>query len=95
MSGKRREPKEVGANPASRTQAADPSTAIIGDVLSDEQLAAQRVAQAAKMKLDAQAMLAEAARLEAEAAEFTPAKPAANATRKTTKAKATSKKQTA
>jgi len=95
MSGKRREPKEVGANPASRTTAADPGTALIGDVLTDEQIAAQRVAQAAKMKLDAQAMLAEAARLEAEAAEFAPAKPAANATRKTTKAKATAKKQTA
>jgi len=95
MSNKRREGREVGQNPASRSTAAEPGTATIGDVLTDEQLAAQRVAQAAKMKLDAQAMLAEAARLEAEAAEFAPAKPAANATRKTTKAKATAKKQAA
>jgi hypothetical protein len=63
----KREPREVGANPASRTAVADPGTAMIGDVLTDEQLAAQRVAQAAKMKLEAQSLLAEAARLESEA----------------------------
>jgi hypothetical protein len=91
MSGKRREPKEVGANPASRTNAAEMSTATIGDVLTDDQLAAQRVAQAAKMKLDAQALLAEAARLESEAATLTPTK-----TDGTTKPKKTvRKKQTA
>lgn len=72
MSGKRREAKEVGANPASRTVPAEVSTATIGDVLTDDQLAAQRVAQAAKMKMDAQTLLAEAARLESEAAQFSP-----------------------
>lgn len=91
----KREPKEVGANPASRTNAAEPSTATIGEVLTDEQLGAQRVAQAAKMKLDAQALLAEAARLEAEAADLSPTPAKTNGTRKTTKAKTTSKKQTA
>ena len=68
----RAEPKEVGANPASRTTPAAPGTAAIGDVLTDEQLASQRVAQAAKMKLDAQALLAEAARLEQEANTISP-----------------------
>lgn len=91
MTGKRREPKEVGANPASRTAVADPSTATIGDVLTDDQLAAQRIAQAAKMKLEATAMLAEAKRLEEEAASFN--KPTAK-NGKTTKTK-TAKKQTA
>lgn len=93
MSTKRREAKEVGANPASRTQPVDVSNALVGDVLSDEQLASQRVAQAAKMKLEAQQMLAEAARLEAEAAQFTPAPAVKNGTTKTKKA--TAKKQPA
>jgi len=91
MSGKRREPKEVGANPASRTAPAQMGNATIGDVLTDEQLSAQRVAQAAKMKLEAQAMLAEAARLESEAADLNPTPK--NAT--TTKTKKTKAKQTA
>ena len=90
MSGKRREPKEVGVSPASRTQTADPSSALIGDVLTDDQLASQRIAQAAKMKLDAQALLAEAARLEKEATSLSPT--VKNGTTKTKKAQ---KKQTA
>lgn len=90
----RREAREVGQNPASRSNLPDTSSsATVGDVLSDEQLAVQRVAQAAKMKLEAQQMLAEAARLEAEAATLNPAQ--VNGTTKTTKAKATKKKQTA
>jgi hypothetical protein len=72
MSSKRREPREVGANPASRNNPANVSNAIIADVLTDEQLSSQRIAQAAKMKMEAQAMLAEAARLESEAADLTP-----------------------
>jgi hypothetical protein len=92
MSNKRREPKEVGANPASRTTPAEVSTATIGDVLTDDQLATQRVAQAAKMKLDAQALLAEAARLEGEAATLSPAK--SDGATKTKKA-TTRKKQAA
>jgi hypothetical protein len=91
LTGKR-EPKEVGRNPASRSNVVEATTATIGDVLTDDQLAAQRVAQAAKMKLEAQQMLAEAARLEAEAATINPP---ANVPAKTTKAKATKKKQTA
>lgn len=88
----KREPREVGANPASRTSVADPGNAVIGDVLTDDQLAAQRVAQAAKMKLEAQALLAEAARLESEAATLNKA-PTKNVSTKTRKASA--KKQEA
>jgi hypothetical protein len=74
MTGKR-EGREVGQNPASRSNVADipvAQAAKVGDVLTDDQLASQRVAQAAKMKLEAQQMLAEAARLEAEAATLNP-----------------------
>jgi len=92
MGTKRREPREVGANPASRTTPAHVAPATIGDVLTNEQLASQRVAQAAKMKMEAQAMLAEAARLEKEAADFTPASITKNGTTKPKKVSA--KKQT-
>lgn len=92
MTGKR-EAREVGVNPASRSNVTEVTTAVIGDVLTDDQLATQRVAQAAKMKIEAQQMLAEAARLEAEAASLTPAP--TNGTTKTTKAKTAKKKQTA
>lgn len=71
MTTRRPESKEVGANPASRTTTADTSNAQVGDVLSDDQLASQRIAQAAKMKLEAQQLLAEAKRLEEEAESFT------------------------
>jgi hypothetical protein len=92
MSGKRREPREVGASPLSRSNPANiPNNVNVGDILTDEQLSAQRVAQAAKMKLEAQAMLAEAARLESEAADLNPTPK--NAT--TTKTKKTKAKQTA
>jgi hypothetical protein len=70
-------------SPASRTQEASPSTAAIGEVLTDEQLAAQRIAQAASMKLQAEQLIAEAKRLEAEAVSLNPA--AANGTTKTRK----------
>jgi hypothetical protein len=100
---KRAEPREVGTpalNNVSRTNAAVEGTtsaasALFGDTgaLSDADLAAQRVAQAASMKLQAQQLLAEAQRLEQEAAKLdTPkndSKPA-----KATK-KAATKKQTA
>lgn len=90
MSNKRREPKEVGANPASRVNTPDVGNATLGDVLTDDQLANQRVAQAAKMKLDAQALLAEAARLEAEAETLTPTKnDGAAKTKKTVRKKQT------
>jgi hypothetical protein len=92
MTTKKREAREVGANPASRTQVANPSTASVGDVLTDEQLASQRIAQAAQMKLDAKNLLAEAERLEKEAGTLTKTN-AKNGTTKTRKA--TAKKQTA
>ena len=91
MSGKRREPREVGAPLNSRSQAAEVGPTALADVLTDDQLAAQRVAQAAKMKLDAHALLAEAARLEGEATTLTPT--TKNAT--TTKKAGRTKKQTA
>jgi hypothetical protein len=84
MTGKR-EGREVGINPASRSNVADipvAQAAKVGDVLTDDQLASQRVAQAAKMKLEAQQMLAEAARLEAEAANFNPAQTDGQPTKK-------------
>lgn len=68
MSARRKEPKEVGANPASRTNVVEATDFSVADVLTDEQLASQRIAQAAKMKLEAQQLLAEAERLEREAA---------------------------
>lgn len=88
MNSGKREPREVGASPASRTQQAQPSTATIGEVLTDEQLAAQRVAQAANMKLQAEQLLAEAKRLEAEAVSLNPV-----ATNGTTKTRKTAKKK--
>jgi hypothetical protein len=94
MTGKtKREGRELGVSPASRSQPAEVSTATIGDVLSDDQLASQRIAQAAKMKLEAKALLAEAEKLEQEASSFTV--PAKNV--KTTRAKKATpaKKQTA
>lgn len=92
MTTKKRQPRELGVSPASRTQEAEiNSSTLIGDILTDEQISTQRIAQAAKMKMEAKQLLAEADRLEAEAASFTKT---LNGTRKTTKAK-TTKKQTA
>ena len=91
MSTKRREPREVGMPANTRSQAVESTNTALSDVLTDDQLAAQRVAQAAKMKLEAQSMLAEAARLEAEAASFTTT---TNGAKPATK-KATRKKQAA
>jgi hypothetical protein len=75
MTGKRRaqEPREVGAPRNSRaTPAAIPTDA----VLTDEDLAQQRLDQAQRMRESAKQLLAEAERLASEAAELTPvAKP--------------------
>ena len=75
MTGKR-EGREIGVSPASRTQPVDVASSVAPtDVLSDDQLASQRIAQAAKMKMEAKQLLAEAEKLEAEAASFSaPAK---------------------
>lgn len=65
---KRNNVKEVGAPANSRATPADVQNNIsINDVLSDDQLAAQRLAQAQKMQADAKALLAEADRLQKEA----------------------------
>ena len=103
MTGKRSrpaEPREVGMPANSRTNAAVEGTSSpesmlsTSGVLSDADLAQQRVDQARQMRQNAEAMIAEAARLESEAAALnpTPAK-ATNGTRKTTKAKAPKKQE--
>lgn len=82
MTGKR-EGREVGVSPSSRTQPVEvPGNATVGDILTDEQLASQRIAQAAKMKLEAKQLLAEAEKLEKEASSFKTTN--ATATKKTT-----------
>jgi hypothetical protein len=70
MTGKRKaEPREVGAPANSR---ATPATVPQDAVLTDDDLAAQRITQAEKMKESAAQLLAEAERLMAEAAELNP-----------------------
>ena len=81
------EPREVGAPINSRANPVNtPSTPIMeSGVLDDTALATQRMAQAVKMKNEAQQLLAEAARLEKEAAELSPennAKPTSKKTKK-------------
>jgi hypothetical protein len=85
-----RQGREVGMPPnntsVSRTNididATDNAAAYIKGVLSDDDLAAQRLSQAEQMKAQAAQLIAEATRLEAEASELKPAKNA-----KTTRAK--------
>lgn len=98
MTGKRRqaEPREVGVSPNSLSIPAEGNVSAeqyLGEVLTDEVLAKQRLSQAAEMKRQAEAMLAEAARLEGEATNLNPTTTNGTTTR-TKKAKAT-KKQTA
>ena len=82
--GAKAEGREVGVPNASRTQAAQIDSSIsINDVLTDEQLATQRRAQAVKMQSDAEAMLAESKRLLKEAQQL---EKTTNGTRKKTKA---------
>lgn len=65
------EPKEVGVPPNTRAGAVDVNEAAAG-ILSDADLAQQRLDQATSMKQQAEQLLAEAKRLEAEAKELTP-----------------------
>jgi len=65
------EPREVGVPPSSRTQPAQ-QTASFDGVLSDEDLARSRIAQAEMMKKNAATMLAEAERLTKEAEDLSP-----------------------
>lgn len=97
MSGKKKtrnpEGREVGMPPnnasVSRTnmdvEGTDGAAAYIKgnltDILSDADLAAQRVSQAESMKAQAAQLLAEANRLESEAQQLSPAKPNAKSTR--------------
>lgn len=87
------EPREVGMPANSRANAGVEGSMsaeqYVADVLTDADLAKQRLTQAADMKRQAEAMLAEAARLETEASTLNPT--TTNGTRKTTKAKATKK----
>ena len=85
------DPREVGMPANSRANAQvqgnTSAEAIVSNngVLSDADIAAQRVAQATTMRKNAESMLAEAARLEAEAQSLNPTPVKANGTRKTTK----------
>jgi hypothetical protein len=88
FTGKKKEGREVGVSPASRTQEVAVGNATIGEILTDDQLASQRIAQAAKMKLEAKQLLAEAEKLEKEASSFT-------TTNATAKPKKATKKQAA
>jgi hypothetical protein len=95
MSGKRRvreglEPGEVRAPRESRSTPAQVETNIsINDVLSDADLATQRLAQSQKLQADAKALLAEAARLQEEALTLngTATKNGTTKSKKTAKAK--------
>jgi hypothetical protein len=103
MTGKRgrpADPREVGMPANSRANAPVEGNmaaeSMVAGVLSDADLANQRAAQAATMRKNAESMLAEAARLEAEAQSLNPTPVKANGTRKTTKntkAKATKKQE--
>ena len=90
---RRSDPKEVGVPSNSRSIPAEANTTAeqyIGEVLSDADLAAQRIAQAETLKKQAQQLLSEATRLEKEANELVPATNV-----KTTKTKKTASKQAA
>lgn len=84
---KRSNINEVGVPPSSRTQEAAVQNSIsINDVLTDEQMASQRLAQAQKMQQEARALLAEADRLQKEAQSLN-GTTNGRKTKKTTKAK--------
>lgn len=82
--------KEVGVPPTTRAGEVDVTEAMTAGVLSDADLAKQRLAQATQMKNQAEQLLAEAKRLETEAHELLPTKNV-----KTTKTKKTTAKQAA
>jgi hypothetical protein len=97
---RRADPREVGMPVNSRANAPvegnTSAESLVAGVLSDADIANQRLAQAATMRKNAESMIAEAARLEAEALTLNPTTVKANGTRKTTKttkAKATKKQE--
>jgi hypothetical protein len=61
------------------------TTSVSNDVLSDSDLAAQRLAQATKMEAEANNLLAEAKRLKDEASQFAPTSKAKNVTKSKSK----------
>lgn len=83
--GKKSSGREVGQPEITKTTAESVNTSN-DDVLSDDVLAQQRLDQAAKMKMDAKGLLAEAKRLEQEAKQLAPAK-RQNARKPTTRTK--------
>ena len=83
--------KEVGVPPNSRAGEVDMSTYVDTGVLSDADIAQQRLTQAAEMKRQAEQLLAEAKRLETEANDLTPTKNAK--TTRAKKAKTTAKQE--
>lgn len=92
MTGKKRrqDVEELRAPANSRaTPAKVTTTASLNEVLGDDDLAAQRLAQAIKMEQEAQQLLAEAKRLKAEADSLngTPVKNVKRTTKKATKVK--------
>ena len=95
MTGKKRqaEPREVGMPSNSRSAPVEGNMSaeqLVSGILSDSDLAQQRLTQAQQMRKNAESMLAEAARLEAEATSLNPST-SNGKTRKTTKAKAVKK----
>ena len=90
-----REGREVGMPPnnlsLSRTnidvEATNSAADYVNGVLSDGDLASQRLSQAESMKAQAKQLIAEAARLEKEAKQLTPAKNVTTKSKKTTTAK--------
>lgn len=92
------EPREVGMPANSRANAPVEGNVsaeqFVTGVLTDADLAKQRLDQAAAMKKNAEAMLAEAARLESEAQQLN-GTPAKNGTRKSTKKAKASQEQKA
>lgn len=95
MTSKKRqaEPREVGMPSNSRSAPVEGNMSaeqLVSGILSDSDLAQQRLTQAQQMRKNAESMLAEAARLEAEATSLNPST-SNGKTRKTTKAKAVKK----
>jgi hypothetical protein len=88
---RRAEIQELGEKRSREAQGNTSAAEMLSGMLSDSDIAAQRVEQAAKMEATAQQLLAEAARLKAEAESLTPrAQDAGTKTKKTP-----NKKQTA
>jgi len=89
VKGVLQEGRELGMPAQPFTGIPSTTSADVNSVLSDGDIAQQRLDQANRMEADAKSLLAEAKRLKAEAASLKPAKAKAPAKAKTTTAKAT------